>query len=77
MLERVCGGDPERLTGPMVTEAAEEGDPLALGGFAVGRRLARASAWPTSSRRSTPTCVVIGGGVSAAGDLLLDPARVR
>ena len=55
MLSELCGGNPEPLTGPMVTAAAEEGDPLALDGVRRGRRLARRRAWPTWSRRSTPT----------------------
>ena len=33
MLRELCQGDPDELTGPMVTAAAEAGDPLALEAF--------------------------------------------
>ena len=41
MLTEACAGDPDRLTGPMVTTAAADGDLVARQAFAVGRRLAR------------------------------------
>ncbi len=75
MLEESCAGHPERLTGPMVTEAAESGDLLARAAFAsVGDWLGMGVANLVAA--FDPDCVVIGGGVSAAGDRLLDPARV-
>ena len=75
MLEESCEGRPERLTGPMVTEAAEAGDLLARAAFAsVGDWLGVGVANLVAA--FDPECVVIGGGVSAAGDRLLDPARV-
>ena len=65
---------PTRSTGPMVTSAAQEGDPLALEGFAVvGDWLGVGVANLVAA--FDPDVVVIGGGVSAAGDLLLGPAR--
>jgi glucokinase len=74
-LTELCGGDPDALTGPMVTMAAQEGDPLALEGFAVvGDWLGVGVANLVAA--FDPDVVVIGGGVSAAGDLLLEPARV-
>jgi glucokinase len=75
VLEAACGGDPDRLTGPMVTEAAEAGDAVALDAFAeVGAWLGIGVANLVAA--FDPEIVVVGGGLSAAGDLLLEPARV-
>jgi len=68
-------GDPSALTGPMITQAAREGDPTAtelLGeiGQWLGVGIANLAA------AFDPGVFVIGGGVSAAGDLLLEPARI-
>jgi glucokinase len=74
VLEEMCGGLPERVTGPMVTLAAEEGDLVARAAFAsVGDWLGVGVANLVAAL--DPEVVVIGGGVSAAGDKLLDPAR--
>lgn len=73
LFDRV-GGRPEDLTGPLVTEAAREGDPLArelLG--EIGRWLGVGIA--NLAAALDPGTFVIGGGVSAAGELLLGPAR--
>ena len=68
------GGRPENLTGPLVTEAARDGDPLAHELLReVGRWLGLGMA--DLAAALDPGTFVIGGGVSAAGDLLLDPAR--
>ena len=75
ILEGLCGGDPDVLKGPMVTTAAEAGDRVALEAFAsVGDWLGVGVANLVAA--FDPEVVVIGGGVSAAGDLLLEPARV-
>ena len=67
-------GRPEDLTGPLVTEAARDGDQLARELLAeVGRWLGIGMA--DLAAALDPGTFVIGGGVSAAGDLLLDPAR--
>ncbi len=64
----------EPLSGPMITAAAEAGDPLAREAFAVvGDWLGVGLGGLTSA--FDPELVVVGGGASAAGDLLLDPAR--
>ena len=73
LVER-AGGDPGAITGPMITTAAQEGDPFAI------ERLAVLGMWLGEGIASLaavldPGVVVIGGGVSAAGDLLLDPIR--
>ncbi|WP_203335405.1 ROK family glucokinase [Nocardioides limicola] len=74
LLEDLCHGDPALISGPMVTAAAEEGDLLAREAFAeVGRWLGVGLANVVAAL--DPACVVVGGGVSAAGNRLLDPAR--
>ena len=70
----LADGDPDRLTGPLVTEAARQGDPAAVEIYtAMGRWLGRGLA--DLAAVIDPTVFVIGGGVSEAGDLLLGPAR--
>ena len=62
------------MTGPMVTAAAEDGDLVARQAFAsVGDWLGVGVANLVAA--FDPEVVVIGGGVSAAGDRLLEPAR--
>lgn len=69
-----AGGDPEKITGPLVTTAAQAGDAFAVARFTeLGDWLGRGMA--TLSAVLDPTVVVVGGGVGEAGDLLLDPAR--
>ncbi|HEY1135794.1 MAG TPA: ROK family protein [Nocardioides sp.] len=74
VLDDWCGGVPDRLTGPMVTDAAAVGDLVALQAFGhVGDWLGVGIANLVASL--DPEVVVVGGGVSAVGDRLLDPAR--
>ncbi|HET7304283.1 MAG TPA: ROK family glucokinase [Segeticoccus sp.] len=73
-LEARVEGKLEDLTGPLITQAAREGDQmgrelLAEIGDWLGIGLANLAA------AFDPGTFVIGGGVSAAGDLLLGPAR--
>jgi glucokinase len=76
VLTEACGGDPDRLTGPMVTDAAVDGDLVARQAFAsVGHWLGVGLA--NLAAALDPHRIVVGGGVSAAGDRLLDPARVE
>lgn len=73
-LLELAGGDVNRITGPSVTRAAVEGDPLARRLLAeVGRWIGEGSA--SVAAILDPALVVIGGGVASAGDLLLGPAR--
>lgn len=66
--------DGQDLTGPLITEAARRGDQLARELLAeIGRWLGIGIA--DLAAALDPGVFVIGGGVSAAGDLLLDPAR--
>lgn len=67
-------GDVEQITGPLVTAAAQRGDAFAVARFAeLGDWLGQGIASLTAVL--DPTVVVVGGGVSEAGDLLLEPAR--
>ena len=69
-----AGGDPARISGPLITAAAREGDAFALAQLAeLGRWLGEGIASITAVL--DPALVVIGGGVSAADDLLLGPIR--
>ena len=73
-LVALSGGDVGRVTGPMVTRAARDGDAVAIGIIAeVGRRLGVGIAGLVNVL--DPEVVVVAGGVAAAGDLLLGPAR--
>jgi glucokinase len=73
LLIRIAG-DPLALTGPMITQAAREGDPTAIELLAeVGQWLGVGIA--NLAAALDPGVFVVGGGVSAAGDLLLEPAR--
>jgi glucokinase len=72
-LGELCAGDPEALRGPDVTRAAGEGDPAAVElladlGVWIGEGLASIAAI------LDPELFVLGGGVSEAGALLIDPA---
>ncbi len=74
LLDLSSDGTPEGIIGPMVTAAAQQGDPVAVASFdAVGRWLGYGMADLASVL--DPACFVIGGGVCEAGDLLLSPAR--
>lgn len=73
-LRQAVGGDPELITGPLVSELARKGDRACrelmeeTGGW-LGAGLANLAA------AFDPELFVIGGGVSESGELLLDSAR--
>ena len=71
----VCGiTAPADLTGPMITAAAQDADPCARELLDdLGRWLGEGVA--SIVTLFDPRLVVIGGGVSAAYELMLDPAR--
>jgi glucokinase len=74
-LLQLAGGTADGIDGPAVTQAALEGDAVALRCFEIighwlGTGLADLAAI------LDPGCFVIGGGVSEAGDLLIGPARM-
>jgi len=73
-LRELGGADASGLTGPLITEAARDGDPLAAELLAdMGRWLGVGLANMTAA--FDPGCIVVGGGVSEAGALLLEPTR--
>ena len=68
--------DGHELTGPFVTELAHDGDPVALDAIAtVGRALGVGLS--SIVNMLNPEVIVIGGGVIAAGEMLLEPARAE
>ena len=70
----LAGGAVEGITGPIVTHAARDGDPVALAAFdQIGHWLGVAMA--DCVQVVDPQVIVVGGGVIDAGDLLLKPAR--
>ncbi|NDL57301.1 ROK family glucokinase [Phytoactinopolyspora mesophila] len=74
LLLELAGGDPDAITGPMVTAAANEGDVLAR------HLITEVGTWLGAAMGSftaifDPAAFVIGGGVGDAGDLLLKPAE--
>jgi len=73
-LVELAGGDSAAIEGPQVTQAAQEGDELAVELLAtLGRWIGEGSA--SVAALLDPELIVIGGGVGAAGDLLLLPVR--
>jgi len=73
LLDRV-EGDLANLTGPLITQAARDGDPTACELLAeIGNWLGVGIA--NLAAAFDPGTFVIGGGMSAAGDLLLASAR--
>jgi len=74
MLE-LADDELDNITGEIVTTAAAEGDPAALACFAqIGGWLGQGLA--DMAAVLDPARFVVGGGVVAAGDLLLGPARL-
>jgi len=73
-LLELAEGDAEAITGPMVTAAAQGGDPVSSEAFAqIGRWLGTSLA--DMAQILDPQVLVVGGGVIEAGDLLLGPTR--
>ena len=73
-LRELVDGDVEALEGPRITQAAQEGDPLSIELLAdVGRWLGVGLAGMAAA--FDPGRIIVGGGVSEAGDLLLGPTR--
>ena len=83
--QRLCAGEPSRIlelahgdldaiSARLVNEAAQQGDPLAVDVFRqAGTYLGLGLV--TLLHLFDPDIVIIGGGVSKAGDLLFGPAR--
>ena len=62
------------VTGHHITKAAEKGDPVALAAFNTTAQWL-GSGIATLSVLLDPSCVIIGGGVIEAGEILLAPTR--
>ncbi len=72
-LAALADGDLDNITGPAVTDLAQEGDALSIELLTdVGRWIGEGLAILASIL--DPRVIAIGGGVAAAGDLLLTPA---
>jgi glucokinase len=67
-------GTIDGLTGKDITDAAREGDSVALAAFNTTAQWLGAGI-ASLSVVLDPQCVVIGGGVIDAGDILLEPTR--
>src|SRR5829696_1641691 len=73
-LRSLVDGDADALEGPQITEAARDGDPLSIELLAdVGRWLGVGLAGKAAA--FDPGCIIIGGGLSDAGELLIGPTR--
>lgn len=69
-LAALADGDLQRITGPAVTKLAQEGDALAVELLTeLGRWIGEGAA--VLATILDPSVIAIGGGVAAAGDLLL------
>lgn len=71
-LTALADGDLARITGPALTALAQDGDALSIELLAdLGRWIGEGAA--ALATILDPRVIAIGGGVSAAGDLLLGP----
>ena len=71
----LAGGSPDAITGPLVTRAALDGDPVSRAAFAqVGQWLG--SGLADLVQILDPEVLVVGGGVIEAGELLMAPTRM-
>lgn len=71
-----AGGDSAMITGRLVGELALQGDAEALELVTqLGRNLGTGLA--ALAMAFDPQAIVVGGGVAALGDILLEPARVQ
>ena len=76
ILSELCGGDPEKLDGRAPFEAAARGDPAAK------RVLSRyfgifAETLVSFTNLFRPELILIGGGLSGAGEAMFAPLRAR
>jgi len=73
---KATGGVVEAIDGPLVTQAAEAGEPAAVAAFVeIGGYLGEAMA--DMAQFLDPDVIIVGGGVIKAGELLLAPTRER
>lgn len=74
LLYRMCDGDLDRITGEMVSKAAQEGDEAAMRAFKKAAHYLGVGL-VNLIHLLDPEVVVLGGGVSHSGHLLLDEVR--
>ena len=68
----LADGDLGRITGPAITKLAQEGDPLSIELLSdLGRWIGEGAA--VLATILDPSVIAIGGGVGAAGDLVMRP----
>jgi glucokinase len=73
-LRQLVDGHADALEGPQITQAARDGDPLSIELIAdVGAWLGVGLAGMAAA--FDPGCIIIGGGLSEAGELLIGPTR--
>ncbi|MFI0728590.1 ROK family glucokinase [Streptomyces sp. NPDC021225] len=74
VLLRLGDGTPEGIQGKHISDAARQGDPVAIDSF---RELARWAGAGLADLASLfdPSAFIVGGGVSDEGDLVLEPIR--
>ncbi|MCX7015405.1 MAG: ROK family protein [Candidatus Sumerlaeota bacterium] len=75
-LARLAQGDPARIRGTLIAEAARAGDPVARA------EIERTAGWLAYALSNVialfhPQRIAIGGGVALMGDLLFEPLRKR
>ena len=69
-----CGGDPEKINAKIVIDSAKEGDPTAKAVF-DGYVKGLANGIVSIIHLLDPEVILLGGGVSMAGEFLLDAVR--
>lgn len=76
LILELCGGDPGRITGQAVFDACKEGDATAVSLIDdyTSRLAAGISTFITIFR---PQVIILGGGMSEAGDCLFGPLREK
>jgi glucokinase len=73
-ISELAGGDPKKASARIVVEAARLGDPIACELMEEEGKLVGIGV-VNCIHSFNPELVVLGGGVTAAGDLLFDPLR--
>ena len=76
LLWQLCLGDPARLEARTIFEAASQADPVAVQ-LVEDYTTCLADGFANLINIFGPACLCIGGGVSGAGDALLQPVREK
>lgn len=76
LMNELCGGDPEKINAKIMFDAAREGDEIAMKIF---RRYVRYLGQGIANIINflDPEIITLGGGVSKAGDFLMDALRIE